>query len=271
MNKFFGQSTTKSNAEIRQAQANCDAETKTEYKANGGDESNFLMDKSDGANEKLADSFGTCKQSLGQNPSKAQLTTCDDVAKTDFQKAGGSADDYQYKKTVAAEKKLQNKMEQCISALPSDTPSVAEIQSCENAARSEYEKAGGNSNGFQRAKEAGAKEAAASGMMTCSREKLSTHKNPTREQYHAAHVDCDTEARKDFKKAGGSDQDFQLAKKEAARTKVGDSIEACVEALNVAANQKPSKEQRKECDTHAKKIFQEGDAHSTQLHSTLHT
>jgi len=260
--------------DFRDAQKGCDKQVLEDFEANGGDMEQFQLTKHEGSLDKLADSFQTCMKGLGLGPStpptKQQQKTCDNLAKTEFQKSGGDVEDFYVSKMDGAMNKLAKKMEDCVDALQladGAMPNDTQLNTCETEAQSVFEEAGGDASSFMRAKQGAQETVLVDAMFACITSETETKSDPTRADFNAARKTCDAQSKVDFKKAGGKEEDFAIAKQKAAMDKMNDSRSACVKGLDLADGVKATKQQKKTCDNGAKKTFQQagGDGDDFEL------
>merc|ERR1719333_1362107 len=106
-------------------------------------------------------------------------------------------------------------------------------QTCSTQAKAEFEAAGGKAGDWELAKRDGAKSKGADKMKTCVEAKATaaskTMATATATEKDGWRQTCSDEAKAEFEAAGGKAGDWELAKREGARSKGADKMKTCVD------------------------------------------
>eukprot|EP00928_Gymnodinium_smaydae_P046279 TRINITY_DN3082_c0_g1_i3.p1 TRINITY_DN3082_c0_g1~~TRINITY_DN3082_c0_g1_i3.p1 ORF type:complete len:2110 (+),score=555.97 TRINITY_DN3082_c0_g1_i3:87-6332(+) len=250
-----------SKADMRKWVRACEEDAKAAFEAAGGDTEEWQLAKEQGALAKGIDKMRVCVQDAAdaaeqdiKTASKADLqswaTACEAKAIAEFESAGGNADDWKVAKEQGAMAKGADKMRVCLEssaktalktlATATKQEKKAWVATCEADAKALFEAAGGDANDWKLAKEKGAMMKGAEKMRACVAAAATavgkTTKTATAAERLAFAKACDEKARADFEAAGGSQEEWALAKEMGARSKGADKLRVCINAAADAAN-----------------------------------
>merc|ERR1712072_254920 len=257
--------TAPSNDKMKTYQKECDSVAQEKLTESGGNIEEYKKIKEEAATKAGGDTFSAC---MGKNVDAAKLKTAKDAkdskamqaeyqkasatCRTEsmqaFKEAGGSVDDdlaYQKQMDMAKADKLKDALKTCVKETDAVKTAEAEAgtdraalqkayrdatKACDSKAEDEFLKAGGDVKEFAMKKKEGQENTLKDAMIACMKEqKLNAAGKIDGTKLKEFQEDCDKEAETEFARAGGDVEDFEVAKKAAARTNAADDVKACME------------------------------------------
>jgi len=266
----------------------CEAEAKAAFETSGGSEAEWVVAKKEGARGKGTDQMQTCVDAAVTAASKdiktatatektAWVSTCEADAKAAFESAGGSGKEWMVAKKAGARSKGADEMKTCVDAAVTaagkDIKTATEAEkkvwftSCQAGAKAAFEASGGSAKEWNQAKKEGARDKGADEMKACVDTAVTAAskdmKTATDAEKKGWFASCNAGAKAAFEASGGSQQEWEAAKAEGARSKGADKMKGCVEAKATTAGKAVStatatetKGWAKLCSTDAKADFE---------------
>jgi phosphoribosylformylglycinamidine (FGAM) synthase PurS component len=245
-------------------QKDCRSEAEQEFEQSGGDLKDFEVVKKAAASNNAVETLQACvkdevaKKNLNKDSNKkerydaykAARTTCSQKGEDAFVEGGGSVEkdekvnvNLKYKEAIKAAqgKKVAETLRACMNSKVDKTKTGKALAQeyrkanleCDEKAKDEHLRSGGDPKEFAKDKKDAEVNAVKDAMKSCIKEAilaLNTTEDVSDDTKTQFQKQCVEDARNEFRENGGNVEEFELAKKEAARKEASDKMETCVES-----------------------------------------
>lgn len=245
-------------------QKDCRAVAEQEFQVAGGDVKDFEVVKKAAASNNAVETLQACvqdevaKKNISKRSSskdrynayKTARTACSKKGEDAFVESGGSVErdeevnvNLKYKEAIKAAqaKKVAETLRACVTSKVDKSKTGKALAQeyrkakfeCDNRAKDEHLRNGGDPNEFAKDKRNAEVIAIKDAMKTCIKEAilaLNSTEDVSEDTKIQFQKQCKEDAREEYRENGGNLEEFELAKKEAARKEASDKMVTCVES-----------------------------------------